>query len=822
MKSGNPDVTRFTSTVRSPDPMEFPRPRTRFAQSIASRTVLAMVLALVTLVSLLVGGAASYIFGKADATLKRRAEAILHVVSVSAASPLWNLDRASAAAMLAGLKNEPDAVWAEIRDDRGAAVATYGPVESDPGAMDLSTPVIMEREEAPMNIGTLRIAFTDARAKAAAWREIAALVAAGMLATLLMAACLARLMRRFTVPIGKLTAVMEALQRGEFDETVVPETGRADELGGMARSLNGTLAELRSLNRELLARNDRFDAALNTMAQGLCMLDPQRRVIVCNQRFLDLFGLDEGDAAPGRPWRELMLRIGEAGDFSVTDPLRYMDAGDPAAARPEAASFLDVLPDGRSIAISHRRTASGGVVSTYEDVSERQRAEARIAYMARHDALTDLPNRILFRERLDEALRQIGQRHESLAVLCLDLDRFKAVNDTLGHPVGDALLMLVSDRIRDELGERDTVACLGGDEFAILQLDIASLSEAANLAQRLVAALSAPFDLDGSEVNVGASIGIAIAPIDASTSDQLVKQADLALYRAKAAGRGTYHFFEPGMDAVAQARRRLELDLRHALANGEFELYYQPLVAASTDRVSGFETLLRWRHPLRGMVSPAEFIPVAEEVGLIGPLGAWVIEGACREAASWPGDSLRIAVNVSPLQFRTCNLYETVVGALEESGLCPSRLELEITETVLLEESESALETLHRLRELGVRVSMDDFGTGYSSLSYLRSFPFDKIKIDRSFVTGLGRDPGCAAIVSAIASLGLSLGITTTAEGVETPEQLDLIRAAGCAEVQGYLFSRPMPAAEAARWLQQRDHPKDRGAASAYAPRLSA
>jgi len=822
VKPDNPDFTRLTATLPSPVPMEFPRSRTRFAESIASRTILAMVLALVAVVSLLVGGAAFYIFGKADTTLKRRAETILHVISVSAAGPVWNLDRDSGAAMLAGLKNEPDAVWAEIRDDWGAAFATYGPVESAPGDMVLSTPVVMEREGALRDIGTLRIAFTAARAKAAAWREIAALVTAGMLATLLMAACLARLMRRFTVPIGELTAVMEALHRGEFDETVVPETGRADELGAMARSLNGTLAELRSLNRELLARNDRFDAALNTMAQGLCMLDTERRVIVCNQRFLDLFGLDERDAAPGRPWRELMLRIGEVRDFSVADLLRYMDSSDPGAARPEAASFLDVLPDGRSIAISHRGTASGGVVSTYEDVSERQRAEARIAHMARHDALTDLPNRSLFRERLDESLRYIGQGDEVLAVLCLDLDRFKAVNDTLGHPVGDALLMLVSDRIRQDLGELDTVARLGGDEFAILLLDIASPSEAANLAHRLVAALSAPFDIDGNQVNVGATIGVAIAPFDASTSDQLLKQAELALYRAKSEGRGTYRFFEPGMDALAQARRILELDLRHALANGEFELHYQPLVQASTARVSGFETLLRWRHPLRGTVSPAEFIPVAEEVGLIVPIGAWVIEQACREAASWGDPSLRIAVNVSPVQFRTGNLRDTVVCALENSGLSPSRLELEITETVLLQESDSALDTLHRLRELGVRVSMDDFGTGYSSLSYLRSFPFDKIKIDRSFVTELGRDPGCAAIVSAVASLGLKLGITTTAEGVETPEQLDLIRAAGCAEVQGYLFSRPMPAAEAARWLQRRDNQYERGGASAYAQRLSA
>ncbi len=428
------------------------------------------------------------------------------------------------------------------------------------------------------------------------------------------------------------------------------------------------------------------------------------------------------------------------------------------------------------------------------DVTERKQAEARIAYMAHHDALTDLPNRVLFHEQLNELLARV--RHgESLAVYCLDLDHFKGVNDSLGHPMGDALLQAVAQRLRKCLRDSDLVARLGGDEFAVVQYPLGSPNEASKLAGMLIETVSKPYEVHGHEFVIGASIGIALAPGDGHEADGLLRNADIALYRAKAEGRGTAHFFEPEMDRRIQARRMLELDLRKAFANGEFELFYQPLISLNTNTVNGFEALLRWRHPERGLIAPGEFIPVAEEIGLIVPLGEWVLRTACTEAMRWPGE-LKVAVNLSPAQFRNRGVVNAVLTALAYSRLSADRLELEITETVLLGETDANLATLHQLREIGVRISMDDFGTGYSSLSYLRCFPFDKIKIDRSFVRELSERPDCVAIIRAVAGLGSSLGIATTAEGIETIEQLECVRAEGCTEVQGYLFSPPRPASE--------------------------
>src|SRR6478752_7747757 len=436
--------------------------------------------------------------------------------------------------------------------------------------------------------------------------------------------------------------------------------------------------------------------------------------------------------------------------------------------------------------------SDGGWVATHDDITERQRAEQQIAHMARHDALTDLPNRMLFRERLVEALTGVS-RGSKLAVLYLDLDRFKGVNDTLGHPMGDELLKLVAGRLRHCVRDTDTVARVGGDEFAIIQTGIDKPLDTAMLARRIGEAVRQPYDLAGHAVVVDTSIGIAMAPSDGVEPDGLLKAADMALYGAKADGRGTYRFFEPAMDMRMKARRELEIALREALACGQFELYYQPQVNVDDRRITGCEALLRWKHPQRGMISPAEFIPVAEEIGLIVPLGEWVLRKACLDAASWP-DDIKIAVNLSPIQVTNQNLVQIVVSALAAAGLPARRLEIEITESVLMHNTETNTATLHRLRELGVRISMDDFGTGYSSLSYLRKFPFDKIKIDRSFISGLTSKPDGEAIIRAIAGLGRSLGMTTVAEGVETPEQMQRIRLEGCTDVQGYLISKPVPA----------------------------
>jgi diguanylate cyclase (GGDEF)-like protein len=464
---------------------------------------------------------------------------------------------------------------------------------------------------------------------------------------------------------------------------------------------------------------------------------------------------------------------------------------------------------GRSIRIIEEPMIGGGWVATLEDITAWREAQEKLAYLAHHDPLTSLPNRTKFREDLEQTLRLVN-RDGRVAVLCLDLDHFKEINDSLGHPIGDDLLKDVACRLRTSVREGDTVARLGGDEFAIVQAGAdLQATESSSLAERLVEILGAPYVIQGHQLNIGVSIGIAFAPNDGEDPDQLLKNADMALYRAKEDGRGTYRFFEPGMDARAQARRLLEIDLRAALTRDEFEVHYQPIHDLNTDQITAFEALIRWKHPLRGMISPMDFIPLAEETGLITQLGDWILRKACLDAATWSRE-VRVAVNLSPVQFKNSNLVQSVISALAASGLAPGRLELEITESVLLQDSEATLAALHKLRSFGVKISMDDFGTGYSSLSYLRSFPFDKIKIDRSFVHELATRDDSMAIVRAVTGLGKSLGISIVAEGVETNEQLGLLRTEGCTEVQGFLFSRPRPAQDVEAMLS---YELERGAA---------
>jgi diguanylate cyclase (GGDEF)-like protein len=435
-----------------------------------------------------------------------------------------------------------------------------------------------------------------------------------------------------------------------------------------------------------------------------------------------------------------------------------------------------------------------------EEIADREELQARSQYLAYHDSLTGLGNRVLFKEQLDEALKHVSVTPNPLAVLFLDLDGFKAVNDTLGHSVGDLLLKTIAAKLHHLLPSTDRIARLGGDEFAILQVSSPQPASSIALAEKIVEVVGQSHCVDGHEVTVGASVGIAVAKPGEMNTESFLKSADLAMYSAKSEGRGTYRVFDPQMDAVVQTRRSLERDMRTALVRGGFTLSYQPLVNLETKKVTAFEALMRWQHPERGSVPPSEFIPVAEEMGLIIQLGEWALRRACEEAIEWPED-IRVSVNLSPLQFSKGNLVSTVMNALGSSGLPASRLELEITETVLLEKSERNIAILNQLRELGVRISMDDFGTGYSSIGYLRSFPFDKIKIDRSFVRDLLVDEGSLAIVRAIAGLGVSFGMTTTAEGVETEEQVRCLKLEGCVEVQGYLYSKPVPASEIADLL---------------------
>jgi diguanylate cyclase (GGDEF)-like protein len=549
---------------------------------------------------------------------------------------------------------------------------------------------------------------------------------------------------------------------------------------------------LRERDRALNIQNVLFDAALNNMSQGLLMTDSNQRLIIYNHRFVEMFAIGPEAFSIGLPARDVLDWIGNAGRLPghVVDDMIIRQRV--LADAREAGNFLVAGADGFAVSVAQRPIADGGWLATYEDVTERYRAEEKVRYAAHHDALTGLPNRVLFHQRLAEMIGKLGYHETGLALLYLDLDRFKQVNDTLGHPIGDHLLVAAGRRLLGCLKGDATVARLGGDEFAIAYVAPDARHSAEVVAERIIRELSNSYHLEGHIVSVGASIGVVIADSDQTNADTLLKHADMALYQAKSAGRGVHCVFEVDMERQLLVRLTIEEDLAAALDRGELELFYQPLYDLGRARISGFEALLRWRHPVRGLVSPAHFVHVAEETGMIRQIGAWVIQQACNDALKLPPD-VKVAVNLSPVQFQQCDIVGIIAEALDATGLSPSRLELEITESTLLESNAATLDALFRLRDMGLRVALDDFGTGYSSLSYLRRFPFDKIKIDRSFVCEMASREDCAAIVMSVVTLANRLGIITTAEGVETLEQLSAVRDAGCTEAQGYLFSRPLP-----------------------------
>jgi diguanylate cyclase (GGDEF)-like protein len=545
--------------------------------------------------------------------------------------------------------------------------------------------------------------------------------------------------------------------------------------------------------QRIIVEKQRLDTAINNMTQGLLLFDAAERIVISNRRYIDMYGLSEQVVKPGCSLRELITHRKETGSF-VGDVDSYREALLRDIAQGNATELVIETADGRTVRIVNKPLASGGWVATHEDITEGKRAQERIAHLAHYDALTDLPNRMMFRERLDQQLSWV-HRGARLAVLYLDLDHFKTVNDTLGHPVGDELLVTIAGRLRSCVRDTDLVARLGGDEFAIIQTGVEQTGDVTALISRIQDAVRQPLEFGGHHVISDTSIGIAMAPEDGEEADRLLKNADLALYAAKANGRGTYQFFEPRMDARAKARRALEFDLREAIMCGGFELHYQPIVDIARDAVVGYEALLRWAHPVRGAVPPSEFIPLAEETGLINQLGEWVLSTACRDAAAWPHD-IKVAVNVSPVQIKSPGLVLNIVRILAESGLHARRLELEMTETILIQDDEATLAVLHNLRDLGIRIAMDDFGTGFSSLSYLHRFPFDKIKIDRCFIHNLPDDKGSVATTKAIIGIAKARQITTTAEGVETEEQRQALAELGCDQIQGYLISAARPASE--------------------------
>jgi diguanylate cyclase (GGDEF)-like protein len=562
-------------------------------------------------------------------------------------------------------------------------------------------------------------------------------------------------------------------------------------------------ARLARANAELEQGRQRFDAVLSNINQGICFFDGTERLLLCNRRYNEIYNLPPEMDYVGASLTEIMRYRGTAGTGLVL-PSEYFDVLAQVRVQGRAMRAVTALRNGRSIEIYHQPMPEGGWVATHEDITERQQSEASLLFMARHDALTKLPNRVLFQERMEQAIALAG-RGTRFALLCLDLDNFKQVNDTLGHPAGDGLLVAAAERLQACVREGDTLARLGGDEFAIIQLGINQGDDAEILANRIITAFRQPFDISGHQVMAGVSIGVTLATDDRSSYATLMRDADIALYLAKTEGRGTARFFEPEMDARIHLRRMLELDLQGAVARNEFELYYQPQINLASNKISGFEALLRWNHPVRGFVSPLDFIPVAEETGLIVEIGEWVLRAACFEAENWSAD-ISVAVNLSPIQFKKGDLALTVQAALAASGLRADRLELEITESVFLRDTADTLAALHKLRAMGISVALDDFGTGYSSLSYLRSFPFNKIKIDQSFVRDLMTNKESVSIVRAVTGLGKSLGIMTIAEGVETREQLNRLREEGCREVQGYFFSPPRPASEVPALIRRFQH----------------
>jgi diguanylate cyclase (GGDEF)-like protein len=656
-----------------------------------------------------------------------------------------------------------------------AVVAAGGGVFQAPSLVDGATRLIAARKVAGYPL-VVNVTVRES-ASLAQWRRRAAMIAAGTVLTLL---CFALLLRALIVQFRRLVASQASLAERE--------------------------SKLSESSRELKRANRTIDAALNNMSQGLSMIDHEGRLVICNQRYIGIYDLPPDIATPGARLVDLLAHRARNGNFEG-DPEAFVAAVQVRMAQGEKFHTRSELADGRVVAVANEPMAGGGWVATHEDITERQRSQERISRMARHDALTDLANRVLFRERMEEAFVRHESTGKGYTVFVFDLDLFKAVNDSLGHPVGDALLKAVARRLQDATRETDTVGRLGGDEFAILQhAEPNQRDRAVALARRLLEVVGAPYEIDGHRVVIGISIGIAMAPEDGLDTARLLRNADLALYRAKADGRNTYRFFEQEMDEDLRLRRTLEIDLNNAVTNGEFEAYYQPLIDIETGDICAIEALIRWHHPVHGMIAPDRFIPVAEERGMITAIGRWILRQACHDAAAWPAH-VRVAVNLSPVQFRNSDLTEIVSAALADSGLAPERLELEITESVLLKKNAHDISILHQIKGLGVSVVLDDFGTGYSSLSYLRLFPFDKIKIDKSFVQEMSHRADCAAIVCAITSLGRELNMVTTAEGVETAEQLELVRAAGCKLAQGFLFSQPCRVADLKFTLAQAERP---------------
>jgi len=562
--------------------------------------------------------------------------------------------------------------------------------------------------------------------------------------------------------------------------------------------VGGLVAVASMRRRDAKLQKRRYDVALNNMPLGVCMVDENGLLTVVSDRLATLFGI--GSELNGLTVRQLAEEIALATNLAGAERDAFVTRFGRFYHSAMAEPFIAALGE-RLFEIRFHKMEDGGHLIVIDDVTAARAASQKIERMAMYDCLTGLSNRVRYREQLALTVRECSHYGWSFAILCIDLDAFKEVNDTLGHPMGDKLLCEVADRLTAAVEDDGLVARLGGDEFVVMLAPTRERYDLDPICARLIAAISAPYAIEGHTIAIGASIGAATFPRDALTAESLVKCADLALYRAKGLGRSCYRHFDASMQAEANLRRQIETDLRTAVANGELELFYQPIVDVRTRRANTFEALLRWRHPRRGLISPSVFIPVAEESGLIVEIGAWALDRACRDAAAWP-DDMRVAVNVSPVQFRRSDVVALVAQALAVSGLAPERLEVEVTEAILIRDAEATRLVFEHLRRMGVRLALDDFGSGYSSLGYLNKFPFNKIKIDRAFVDDL-KNAKSLAVIMAVVQLAERLNLSLVVEGVETEEQLAILRERGIHNVQGFLFSPPRPLAEIAQMLRE-------------------
>jgi diguanylate cyclase (GGDEF)-like protein len=616
-----------------------------------------------------------------------------------------------------------------------------------------------------------------------------------MLGALLAAVAAGAVAFRYVVtrPLARL---LSAIRKTAATKSFVTVDNRAnDEIGTLVKAFNDMQRSLRHESERVASRTAHLQAIIDNFPGGIAFFDHKLRLVVCNDAAKRLLELP--DQVFDRKLEDLIRFNARRGEFGPGDVEEQVAVRMAPFKEHKPFAFQRERPNGTVLDARCIPLQDGGYLTIYMDITERHRSQAKIAYMARHDPLTGLPNRVQLAEQMEGALAQ-SRRGEMFAIHLLDLDLFKNVNDTLGHPIGDQLLKMVAERLRAVVRSTDTIARMGGDEFAIIQGQIQQPSDAAYLAARVAQSVAKPYDVDGHRCVVGVSVGIAISPTHGTQPDTLMRNADLALYSVKGSKRGSFGFFEPAMEAQIQARHSLENDLHRVLAAGELELHYQPIFDLKNNAICAFEALVRWRHPQRGLILPAEFIPLAEEKGLSVPIGAWIARQACAVATTWPGQ-LRVAINVSPNQVKEPGFVQVIVHALAGSGLPAERLELEITETVLLEDTETTITALQQLRTLGVRISIDDFGAGYSSLSYLQRFPFDTIKIDQSFVSGTNDPAKSAKLVRAVAAMANDLGMVSIAEGVETGEQLESVRAAGCSQAQGYYLGKPLTSAEVER-----------------------